>query len=78
MAFLASQGLLVGSGALGSVADLVALAGTLVLMLAFVALAAFAYRSLAGDGVEWPDETDETESEDGVRRGRTDDEWKYY
>lgn len=67
-----------GSGALESVANLIALAGTLVLVLMFVALGAFAYRSLKGDGVRWPGETDETESEDGVRRGRTDDEWKYY
>lgn len=78
MAFLAAQGLFVGSGVLESPANLIALAGTLVLILMLVALGAFAYRSLNGE-LEWPGETDETESDDdGLRRGRTDDEWKYY
>lgn len=75
MAFLAGGELLAGSGTLGS---LVGLAGTIVLVLVLVALGGFAYRGLKGD-LEWPGETDETESDDdGVQRGRTDDEWKYY
>ena len=42
-----------------------------------VALVAFAYKSLQGDGIEWPDETGE--SDDGeVARGGSDDEWDYY
>jgi hypothetical protein len=76
MAFPAARGLLVGSG-LGPLPDLIALAGTAVLVLMLVAIGAFAYRSLKGDGVQWPEETDEA-SDDDVRRGRTDDEWKYY
>ncbi|MFB6167212.1 MAG: hypothetical protein ABEJ43_00010 [Haloferacaceae archaeon] len=47
-------------------------AGSIVLVLALVAFAAFAYKSLRGDGVEWPDE-------DGVvRSDDADDEWKYH
>jgi len=55
--------------------DLIGIAGTVVLLLIVVALAAFAYRSLTG-GVEWPDE--EPEDEDALRRGGQDDEWDYY
>jgi hypothetical protein len=50
------------------------LAGTLVLVLALVALGAFAYRQVVGDGVEWPDD----EAADGAERGDSSDEWKYY
>jgi hypothetical protein len=49
-------------------------AGSLVLVLALVAGAAFAYKQLRGDGVEWPDEA----SDDEVTQGDSDDEWKYY
>ena len=66
-----------GSGLLGSVAQVAVLAGTLVLGLMVVALVAFAYKSLRGDGIEWPDETGE--GDDGeVARGGSDDEWDYY
>jgi hypothetical protein len=62
-------------GLLGAAAQAAVLAGTLVLVLALVALGAFAYREIAGDGVEWPDETDD---EDEAQRGDSSDEWKYY
>jgi len=58
-----------------SLAQLATVAGTLVLVLMLVALGAFAYRSLAGDGIEWPDEGDDDEG--GVTRNQGDDEWKY-
>ncbi|MGQ4555544.1 hypothetical protein [Halobellus sp. GM3] len=60
--------------------DLVTLAGTLLLFVFLLALGAFAYQSLTGDGIRWPDETDVEEN--GVERRRGDgddeDEWKYY
>lgn len=66
-----------GNGLIGSVAQIAVLAGTLVLGLMVVALVAFAYKSLQGDGIEWPDETGE--GDDGeVARGGSDDEWDYY
>jgi hypothetical protein len=49
-------------------------AGSLVLVLALVAFAAFAYKQIRGDGVEWPDDEEEGE----VNRGGDDDEWDYY
>jgi hypothetical protein len=53
----------------------VALAGTVVLGLVLVALGAYVYRSVRGDGIEWPD--DETDG-DTLDRGDDDDEWDYY
>ncbi|WP_424000356.1 hypothetical protein ACOZ4I_13440 [Haloarcula salina] len=67
-----------GAGLLESVGQIAALAGTLVLVLLLVALGAFAYKSLTGDGIRWPDESEETPEDDGVTQGGTDDEWKYY
>lgn len=67
------------SGLFGSVVELVAVAGALVLVLMVVALAGVAYRGLVGDGIEWPDEQDGPEgSDDEVRRGSDEDDWKYY
>lgn len=66
-----------GSGLAESFAQVVPLAGTLVLLLMLVALGAFAYRSLRGDGIQWPDDIDE-DDEEGARRGGPDDEWEYY
>ena len=68
----------VGNGLTESVAQAAVLAGTLVLLLGLVALGAFAYKSLRGDGIRWPDETDEDDREGGARRGDPDDEWDYY
>jgi len=61
--------------------DLVTLAGTLLLVVMLVALGTFAYRSLTGEGIRWPDEV-EAEN-DGVSRrpdseDDDEDEWKYY
>lgn len=65
------------SGILETVSQLVVTAGTVILLLMLVALGAFAYKSLRGDGIEWPEEEDETE--DGVlEHGADDDEWEYY
>lgn len=55
------------------------LAGSVVLLLMLVALGAFAYRSLVGGGIEWPDDRDGADADDdvdGVTRS-DDDEWKY-
>jgi hypothetical protein len=57
-------------------ASLVGIAGTVVLLMMLVAMGAFAYRSLTG-GVDWPDEEEEAD-EDGLSKGKTDDEWDYY
>jgi hypothetical protein len=54
----------------------VALAGAVVLGLMLLALGAYAYKNLRGDGVEWPDE--EGTDGDGLTRGDDDDEWDYY
>jgi hypothetical protein len=64
----------VGGGLLGSLAQVAVIAGTLLLVLAVVALGVFAYRELVGDGVEWPDE----DEGDDVTRGDSGDEWEYY
>ncbi|MFC7046132.1 hypothetical protein ACFQH6_12555 [Halobacteriaceae archaeon GCM10025711] len=68
----------VESGLLESVANLVALAGMVVLVLIIVAMGGIAYRSMTGDGIQWPGDADEAADEDEVSRGRQDDEWKYY
>lgn len=72
--FLQSIG---GGGLTGSVTQVAAVAGTLVLALIIVGLVSVAYKHLRGDGIEWPD--DKRESSDGeVARGGSDDEWDYY
>jgi hypothetical protein len=65
-----------GGGLLGSVAQVAAVAGTLVLALILVGLATVAYKHLRGGGIEWPD--DKREADDEVARGGSDDEWDYY
>ena len=69
-----------GSGLLESVGQIAAVAGTVVLLLILVGLGAFAYKSLVGDGVRWPDEREEADSDDddGVVQGSREDDWKYY
>lgn len=69
-----------GSGLAGSVAGIAAAAGAIVLVLMVVAMGAFAYKSLQGDGIRWPDDIEEGDPEDdGVRESHgDDDEWKYY
>jgi len=69
-----------GSGLLESVGQLAAVAGTVVLLLILVGLGAFAYKSVVGDGVRWPDERQEADSEEdnGVVQGSREDDWKYY
>ncbi|MHC3381320.1 hypothetical protein [Haloarcula sp. H-GB5] len=69
-----------GSGLLESVGQVAAAAGTVVLLLILVGLGAFAYKSLVGDGIRWPDEREEADSEedDGVVQGSREDDWKYY
>lgn len=64
------------AGILESVGQLVVAAGTVILFLMLVALAGFAYKSLTGDGIEWPDDADDSETEE-LERGTDDDEWKF-
>jgi hypothetical protein len=67
-----------GGGILGAAGGAVALAASLILVMMVVALGAFAYKSLRGGGIEWPEDR-EPDSEDGeVHRGNDDDEWDYY
>ncbi len=63
-----------GGGLLESVGQLAVIAAMGLLVLMLVALGAYAYKSLRGDGIEWPEDT---ETEDGVSRNDEDDEWKY-
>jgi hypothetical protein len=70
-----------GSGLAESVGQLATVAGSVILLLMLVAMGGFAYKSLRGDGIEWPDETEQEElEEDGELREShsDDDEWKYY
>lgn len=67
----------VGGGLLESVSQVAVLAGTVVLGGMVVALVVFAYKSLAGDGIEWPEDEAE-EDDESVSVGSDDDEWKYY
>lgn len=67
-----------GSGLAESLAQVSVLAGTLVLVLMLVALGSFAYRSLRGEGIRWPDEMDDDDPDEEVKRGNPDDEWDYY
>ncbi|WP_336338604.1 hypothetical protein [Haloarcula brevis] len=69
-----------GSGLLESVGQAAAVAGTVVLLLILVGLGAFAYKSVVGDGVRWPDERDgpDGDDEEGVVQGSREDDWKYY
>ncbi|MFB6184191.1 MAG: hypothetical protein ABEI96_06510 [Haloarculaceae archaeon] len=76
---MATSPLFVEGGLLASVAQVAVLAGTLVLLLTFVGLGAYAYKHLVGNGVEWPEDRDDVDTGDeGVTRGGKDDEWKYY
>ena len=70
----------VGSGLFESASQLVVAAGGIVLLLMFAALAGFAYKSLQGDGIRWPEDIeDDPEDESAVRQsGDDDDEWDYY
>ncbi|PSP92447.1 hypothetical protein BRC78_02955 [Halobacteriales archaeon QH_8_68_33] len=61
-----------------SAGQLVGVAASVILALMLVALAGFAYKSLRGDGIEWPDDKEEGSPEDGVSRGSDDDEWEFY
>lgn len=63
-------------GLLESVGQLAVIAGTLLLLLALVAFVAFAYKSLRGDGIEWPE--DREPEDDELQQGNEDDEWKFY
>lgn len=57
------------------VPDLIAIGGTVVLLLILVALGGVVYRSLTG-GIEWPE--DREDDPDSLSRGDEDDEWDYY
>lgn len=64
-----------------SLADALSIVGTLILLLLLVAFAGTLYRSVQGDGIRWPGETDS--ENDGVSRhppadNDDDDEWKFY
>lgn len=54
---------------------LVAVGGTIVLVLMLVAMAGYLYKSMTG-GVEWPE--DREPDDDALQRGDEDDEWDYY
>jgi hypothetical protein len=63
-----------GSGLVESAAQLVSVAAAVILLGLLVAFGAFAYKSVRGEGIRWPDDDDE---ETGVQRSGDDDEWKY-
>lgn len=57
------------------VPSLIAVAGTVVLVLMLLALGGFVYKRLTG-GVEWP--VDRDAEDDELRRGDEDEDWDYY
>lgn len=61
-----------------SAGQVVAAVGALVLVLMLVALGGFAYKSLQGNGIEWPDDREPDSGDEEVQHGNDDDEWKYY
>jgi hypothetical protein len=66
-----------GGGLPEVVGGALGLAASLVLLMMVVALGAFAYKSLRGDGIEWPEDREDAD-DDEVRTGSDDDEWDYY
>lgn len=74
------------SGLVESFGDVVVGVGMLVLLLMLVALGAYAYKHLRGDGIEWPEDREAQDGEPGrgsspddeLQRGSGDDEWDYY
>lgn len=54
------------------------IAGSIVLFMILVALGAYAYKQIVGEGVEWPDDVDEEGDSDELQSGDQDDEWDYY
>lgn len=51
---------------------------TVVFALMLIALVGFAYKSLSGDGITWPEDKAQTDGDDDVTTGSRDDEWEYY
>ncbi|MEF8851924.1 MAG: hypothetical protein V5A44_00415 [Haloarculaceae archaeon] len=67
-----------GGGLLESVGQVAAVVASLLIVLMVVALVGYAYKSLRGDGIEWPEDREPEEANDGVNQGGDDDEWDYY
>lgn len=79
MSHIVLQGISVGNGLVESLGEVMVIAGTIVLLLMLIAFGAFVYQSVTGDGMTDPREaTTDRSSEDGVRRGQSDEEWEYY
>jgi hypothetical protein len=68
----------VSGGLLESLSQAVVAVATLLFALMIVAFASYAYKSLRGDGIEWPDDRDGTDTGGGRRwdpdPGEADDE----
>lgn len=67
-----------GSGLVTAIAQVAVVLATLLLVGMLVALGVYAYRHLRGDGIEWPEDRDDPQGNEGVTRGDSDDDWKYY
>lgn len=67
----------VGGGLLEPIAQVAVIAALGLLLMMVIALGGYAYKSLRGDGIEWPEDEQE-EGTEGVSRGTDDDEWDYY
>lgn len=79
MAVVSVTAAVLAAGVGETLTNLVALAGVFVLFLMILALAGVAYRTLRGDGIEWPsDQAEADPDDDGVRRGGDDEEWDFY
>lgn len=67
-------------GLFGAIAEVAVIVAALLFLSILIALIAFIVKSVRGDGIEWPEDTEEKSSDDaddGVVE-REDGEWKYY
>lgn len=71
-------GVTLAAGLPDSFGGLVAIGAMIVLGLMLAALGSYGYKQLRGDGIEWPDDPDESGEENGLQHGDDDDEWDYY
>ncbi|EMA47911.1 hypothetical protein [Halococcus saccharolyticus] len=78
MVHIVLQAFPVAVAVVGQATWVVTAAATLVLILLLVAFGGFVYQSVTGDGISWPDETNDDTDDEEVERGRGDDEWDYY
>jgi len=66
-----------GLGFLDTIRGIIGFASSIVMLLMIAAIAGIVYKHFYAGGIEWPDD-EESETNEGVSQGDSDDEWKYY